>query len=136
MLKQIAWLFIPLMVNLPVLLVGPPGPVISDLRVSPSSGPTGTVYRISVRITPSENVVPLLHQMREGKEAISVPIRDDGMEGDDAKGDGIYTGHSGVPPKAAQQTHRFEVFVQDQEGRKSNLLEYLFTVVEGERKIL
>lgn len=31
----------------------------------------------------------------------------------------------------ARQTHRFEVFVQDQAGRKSNVLEYRFTVLNG-----
>lgn len=138
MIKQIASMLIPLLTFglAPVVLVAPPAPIISDLTVAPSSGPSGTVYRISLRIAGSAVVVPILKQVREGKEAISVPLRDDGREGDDAGGDGIYTGHSGVPPKAAKQTHRFEVFVQDLEGRKSNLLVYLFTVVDEDRKAL
>jgi hypothetical protein len=136
MLKHLASIWVPFItfVLSPVVLVEPPNPVISELHVSPPSGPTGTVYKISLRITSQAGVVPLLHQVREGKEAISVPLRDDGLDGDAEKGDGIYTGHSGVPPKAAKQTHRFEVFVQDPEGRKSNLLAYLFTVLEGEGK--
>ena len=138
MLKQIAAMLIPFITFglSPALLIAPPSPVISDLHVSPPSGPTGTVYKISLRITSRTEIIPLLHQVREGKEAISVPLRDDGLDGDAEKGDGIYTGHSGVPPRAARQTHRFEVFVQDLEGRKSNLMAYLFTVVEGEGKAL
>ncbi len=116
----------------PIALIEPPGPVISDLTVSPLSGPTGTVYRISLRIASRSGVVPLLRQVREGRETISVPLRDDGREGDVSKGDGIYTGHSGVPPTAARQTHHFEVYIEDEGGRKSNPLEYLFTVLEGE----
>ncbi|TAK08630.1 MAG: hypothetical protein EPO39_04155 [Candidatus Manganitrophaceae bacterium] len=132
MLKQIAWVFIPLMVNLsPVSVIEPPDPVISNLQVSPSSGPVGTTYTLSLRITSLGEIVPLLHQMREGKEAIDVSLRDDGLGEDAKKGDGIYTGHIGVPLTAAKQIHRFEVFVQDKTGRKSNVLEYRFTVVEG-----
>lgn len=138
MLKQIApvWILFLSFGLSPAVLVAPPDPVISELHVSPPSGPTGTVYKISIRITSRVEIIPLLHQLREGKEAISVPLRDDGLDGDAEKGDGIYTGHSGVPPKAARQTHRFEVFVRDLEGRKSNLMAYLFTVVEGEGKTI
>lgn len=133
MLKQIASIFIPLMAfNLsPVSIVEPPRPAISDLSVSPASGPAGSIYTISLRIASQGGVVPLLHQVREGREEIDVPLRDDGIEGDAKKGDGIYVGHSGVPPTAAKQTHRFEVFVQDHAGRKSNVLEYRFTVLKG-----
>jgi hypothetical protein len=132
MLKRIAWVFLPLMVNLsPISIIEPPDPVISDLEVSPTSGPAGSIYKISLRITSPRGVVPLLHQIREGKEAIDVLLRDDGLEGDAARGDGIYTGHSDVPPTAARQTHRFKVFVQDRAGRKSNVLEYRFTVLKG-----
>jgi len=137
-LKQLASILIPLVAFglSQAAVIEPPNPLISELRVSPPSGPTGTIYKISLRVTSQAGIVPLLHQLREGKEAISVPLRDDGLDGDAVKGDGIYTGHSGVPPKAARQTHRFEVFVQDHEGRKSNLLEYLFTVVEGGGKAI
>lgn len=116
---------------LPVSVIEQPTPIISDLTVSPTSGPAGSIYRISLRITGSGGIIPLLHQMREGREAIDVVLRDDGKEGDIEKGDGIYTGHSDVPPTAAKQTHRFEVYIRDRSGRKSNLLEYRFTVVAG-----
>lgn len=134
MLKRMALIFIPLMaLNLsPISILEPPRPVISDLDISPSAGPAGSIYTISLRIASQGGIVPLLHQVREGREQIDVPLRDDGLEGDVKKGDGIYIGHSGVPPRAAQQTHRFEVFVQDQAGRKSNVLEYRFTVLKGE----
>jgi hypothetical protein len=137
MLKQIALIFIPLIaINLtPVLFVESPPPVISELKVSPMSGPGGTVYHISVRVTAPEGIVPLLHQKREAKETVDTPIRDDGLQGDAEKGDGIYTGRNDVPATAAKQVHRFEVFVQDQRGRKSNVLEYRFTVVEGGRSL-
>src|SRR5579884_1669180 len=117
-----------LVIPFPVSLVEPPHPVISDLRVSPTSGPTGTVYILSLRITSLGEVVPLLHQIREGHLENDVPLRDDGLEEDVEKGDGIYTGRSGVPPTAAKQTHHFEVFIQDKMGRKSNVLNYQFTV--------
>jgi hypothetical protein len=131
MLKQIAWIFVPLIaMNLtPVILVDAPEPVISELKVTPTSGPAGTIYSISLRITGPEEVIPLLHQRREGKETIDTPLRDDGLQGDAEKGDGIYTGHSDVPPTAAKRVHHFEVFVKDKTGRKSNVLEYRFTVV-------
>jgi len=133
MLKQIPFIFIPLVaLNLsPISILQPPGPVISDLNVSPTSGPVGTVYTLSVRITNPERAVPLLHQVREGREELDIPLRDDGLEGDMAKGDGVYLGHAVVPPRAAKQTHRFEVFVQDHAGGKSNVLEYRFTVLKG-----
>lgn len=130
--RPLAFIFFALIaIPLPISVVEPPNPVISDLNVSPAAGPVGSVYTISLRITSQGGVIPLLHQMREGREAISVPLRDDGLEGDAAKGDGVYIGHSGVPPTAAKQTHRFEVFVQDRAGRKSNMLEYRFTVLKG-----
>lgn len=133
MSRHIAWIFIPfMMLNLsPVSVLEPPETVISDLNVSPISGPAGTIYTLSVRITSKVGAIPILHEIREGKETIAVPLRDDGLEGDAVKGDGIYIGHSSVPPTAAKQTHRFEVYVRDQAGRKSNMLEYRFTVVEG-----
>ncbi|MDC4206729.1 MAG: hypothetical protein MPW14_20665 [Candidatus Manganitrophus sp.] len=133
MLKLIASIFIPLMaLNLsPVSILEPPSPVISDLDISPASGPAGSIYTISLRIASQGGIVPLLHQVREGREELDIPLRDDGLEGDVKKGDGIYIGHSGVPPRAARQTHRFEVFVQDHAGRKSNVLEYRFTVLKG-----
>jgi len=111
------------------------GPVISDLKVDPSSGPPGTIYTISVRIVSPrdpKDIVEVLHQVREDVESMDVPIRDDGLEGDAVRGDGIYTGRSVVPRTAAKQTHRFEVFIQDKAGRKSNVLEYRFTVLSGE----
>lgn len=133
MFKQIASIFIPLMaLNLsPISIVESPSPVISDLNISPAAGPAGSTYTVSLRIASQGGVVPLLHQVREGREEIDLPLRDDGLEGDEKKGDGIYVGHGGVPPRAAKQTHRFEVFVQDQAGRKSNVLEYQFTVLKG-----
>ena len=108
-------------------------PVISDLKVDPSSGPPGTIYTVSVRIMnprDPKDIVEVLHEVRENVESMDVPIRDDGLEGDAVRGDGAYTGRSVVPRTAAKQTHRFEVFIQDKEGRKSNVLEYRFTVLE------
>jgi len=110
-------------------------PVISDLNVDPSSGPPGTIYTISVRIVSPrdpEGIVEVLHQVRENEESIDVPIRDDGLEGDAVRGDGVYTGRSVVPRTAAKQTHRFKVFIRDKAGRKSNVLEYRFTVINRE----
>lgn len=131
--KQLASIFLSIMALhlTPIAVIEPPDPMISDLRVFPTAGPAGSIYTISLRITNPEEIVPLLHQMREGRESIDVPIRDDGLQGDAKKGDGVYTGHSEVPPTAARQTHRFEVFIQDRAGRKSNLLEYRFTVLDG-----
>jgi len=110
------------------------GPVIADVRIVPNAGPTGTVYTVAVRIVrPSdpEAVVPVLHQIRERTERIDLPIHDDGLQGDAVKGDGIYTGQTSVPGSAAARVHHFEVFILDAAGRKSNVLEYQFTVLPG-----
>jgi len=64
-------------------------------------------------------------------EKIEVAIHDDGLEGDAVKGDGRYTGRIMVPETAAQQTHRFEVYIHDTAGRTSNVLEYRFTVLKA-----
>ena len=110
------------------------GPVISDLQVEPSSGPPGSTYTISVLVQsprdPKE-VVPILNELRENMEKIEVAIHDDGLEGDAVKGDGRYTGRIMVPETAAQQTHRFEVYIHDTAGRTSNVLEYRFTVLKA-----
>jgi hypothetical protein len=110
-----------------------PVPVISDLRVEPSSGPPGSAYIVSVRIEsprdPKE-VVPILNEVRENMEKIGVAINDDGLDGDAVKGDGRYTGRITVPQTAAQQTHRFKVYIHDTAGRTSNVLEYEFTVLK------
>jgi hypothetical protein len=136
MLKRFFSIFIPLIaINLsPVILVDSPEPVISELKVTPTSGPAGTIYSISLRITGPEEIIPLLHQRREGKETIDTPLRDDGLQGDAEKGDGVYTGHSDVPPTAAKRVHHFEIFIKDKAGRKSNVLKYQFTVVS--RKVI
>jgi hypothetical protein len=108
------------------------GPVISDLRVEPSSGPPGSTYTISVRIESPRNpdeIVPVLNEVRENQEKIEVGIRDDGLHGDAVRGDGRYTGQIAVPQTAAQQTHRFQVYIHDTAGRMSNVLEYRFTVL-------
>ena len=110
-----------------------PAPVISDLRVEPSSGPPGSVYTITVRIeTPRDpkEVVPILNELRENMEKIEVAINDDGLDGDAVKGDGRYTGRITVPQTAAQHTHRFQVYIHDTAGRTSNVLEYQFTVLK------
>lgn len=131
MKHSMALIAIALIFPLPLSLVEPSDPMISDLTVSPTSGPAGSVYTLSVRIASQKGAIPLLHQIREGRETIAVPLRDDGLAGDLVKGDGIYTGRGEVPPTAARQTHRFEVYVRNQTGRKSNRLEYRFTVLEG-----
>lgn len=109
-------------------------PIISGLSVEPSAGPTGTVYVLSVHISDPQgrdNIVPMLHQLRENRELIQVPLNDEGRDGDLKQGDGIYSGRSNVPKTAAKERHRFEVFMRDKDGNKSNLLEYHFTVLEG-----
>jgi len=109
------------------------GPVISDLRVVPSSGPPGSAYTISVRVEsprdPKE-IVPILNEVRENLEKIEVAIHDDGLDGDSVRGDGRYSGRIVVPQTAAQQTHRFKVYIHDNAGRMSNVLEYHFTVLK------
>jgi len=108
------------------------GPVISDLRVEPSSGPPGSSYTISFRIDsprdPNE-IVPILNEVRENQEKIEVAIRDDGLNGDAVRGDGRYTGRIVIPQTAAEQTHHFRVYIHDTAGRMSNVLEYRFTVL-------
>jgi hypothetical protein len=124
-----------LAITLPLAAEEPSGPVISDLTVHPSSGPPGTEYTIAVRIMSPPNpdeIVPVLHQLREMRESDDLPIHDDGTEGDAVKGDGIYSGQSTVPKTAAQKTHHFDVFILDTSGRKSNVLEYRFTVLHEE----
>lgn len=109
-------------------------PLISDLIVDPSEGPVGTEYAITLRIRDPqgpEDIGRILFQIREKTEVIKVPIRDDGLEGDRSKGDGIYTGRVVVPTTAERRTHRFEVFVRDREGNESNTLEYRFIVLKG-----
>ncbi len=109
-------------------------PMISEMKVNPIDGPTGTKYTISLRIAHpqgSGHIVEVLYQIREAGEAIEVLLRDDGLGGDLEKEDGIYSGRSVVPRTAARQTHRFEVFVRDKSGHKSNILEYRFTVLDG-----
>lgn len=112
--------------------IEPPDPVISDLKVSPQSGPAGTVYKISLRIQSRGQIVQLLHQKREGREVIDVVLRDDGRNGDGMRGDKVYAGKALVPHLPMTQTQRFEVYVQDSAGRKSNLLEYHFTISDGD----
>jgi hypothetical protein len=124
-----------LAIALPLAAQERSGPLISNLTVHPSSGPPGTHYTISVRIVrprDPKNIVAILHQIREARESDDIPIHDDGTEGDPVKGDGIYTGRSTVPSTAAKKTHHFEVFILDTSGRKSNVLEYQFTVLQGE----
>jgi hypothetical protein len=91
------------------------------------------VYTVTVRIEsprdPKE-VVPILNELRENMEKIEVAIHDDGLDGDAVKGDGRYTGRITVPQTAAQQTHRFQVYIHDTAGRTSNVLEYQFTVMK------
>jgi hypothetical protein len=108
------------------------GPVISDLRVEPSSGPPGSSYTVSVRILSPQDpdeIVPVLNEVRENQEKIEVGIRDDGLDGDAVRGDGRYSGRIRVPETAAEQTHRFQVYIHDTAGRMSNVLEYRFTVL-------
>ena len=134
-MKKIIALVVLFLIEVSLSVAAGPAPVISDLKVDPSSGPSGTVYTISVRVVRPKDprdLVAILHQLREGAESIDVPIRDDGMEGDPVKGDGIYTGRSSVPATASKGTHRFEVFIEDKTGVKSNVLEYRFTVLKGE----
>jgi len=109
-------------------------PVISDLNLLPVKGPAGTVFTITLRIMDPQGADDLertLFQMREGRESSEIAIHDDGLNGDISKGDDIYTGKDRVPETAAKAAHRFEVFVQDKSGHRSNLLEYTFTVLEG-----
>ena len=134
-MKNIIALIVLFLIAVSFSVAAEPAPVISDLKVNPSSGPSGTVYTISVRIVRPQDprdLVAVLHQLREGVEPIDVPIHDDGQEGDAVKGDGIYTGRSSVPGTATKGTHRFEVFIEDKTGGKSNVLEYRFTVLKGE----
>jgi hypothetical protein len=108
-------------------------PVISDLKADPSAGSAGTVYAITLKILDPqgpEDIVQILYQVREAIETIEVPIHDGGIHGDALKGDGIYTGWSEVPETAARQIHRFEVFVEDKAGHRSNVLTYEFSVLE------
>jgi hypothetical protein len=123
------------------LTVAPPGaaqestgPLIADVRIVPAAGPTGTVYTVSVRIVSPRDpgaIVPVLHQIRERTERIDLPIHDDGLDGDAVKGDGVYSGRTSVPDSAAARTHHFEVYIVNTEGRKSNVLDYRFTVLPG-----
>ena len=72
-------------------------PVISNISVDPSAGPNGTVYTLSVHISDPQgrdNIVQVLHQIRENREAIQVPLNDEGRDGDLKKGDGVYSGQS------------------------------------------
>lgn len=110
-----------------------PGPVISDLRVEPSSGAPGSAYTISVRIESPRDpmeIVPILNEVRENLEKIEVTINDDGLDGDAVRGDARYSGRIAVPQTAAEQTHRFKVYIHDKAGRMSNVLEYQFTVLK------
>jgi hypothetical protein len=134
-MKKLIALVVLFLIEASLSVAAGPAPFISDLKVDPSSGPSGTVYTISVHIVRPQdpgNIEAILHQLREGVESIDVPIRDDGLEGDAVKGDGIYTGRSSVPGTASKGTHRFEVFIEDKTGGKSNVLEYRFTVLKGE----
>ena len=135
-MRSVTPLILILLIDVPFVLPAEPGPLISDIRVDPSSGPSGTVYTISVRIVRPKDprdLVPVLRQLRDGAESIDVPIHDDGMDGDALKGDGIYTGRSLVPSTAVRRTHNFEVLVEDKTGRRSNVLKYSFTVLGKKR---
>jgi hypothetical protein len=52
------------------------------------------------------------------------------VDGDAVRGDARYSGRIVVPQTAAQQTHRFKVYIHDKAGRMSNVLEYRFTVLK------
>lgn len=122
-----------LMLVMQVSIMGK-SPVISELNVDPITGPPGTEYTISLRIDHplgSGSIVEILYQIREAGEAIEVLLRDDGLGVDLEKEDGIYSGSSLVPQTAARHAHRFEVFVRDKAGHKSNVLEYRFMVLNG-----
>ncbi len=109
-------------------------PHIADLKVDPSQGPVHTRYLLSLRVTDPQgpqDVRGMLFQLREGHEIIAVPINDAGREGDRRAGDGLYTGRTSVPSSAASGPHRFEVYVEDLRGQRSNGLAYEFTVRGG-----
>ncbi len=133
-----AWLGVLISASLSGMVAAETGqaPRIADLTVVPAQGPVNTRYTLSLRVTDPQGPEDLrrtLFQLREGRERITVAINDQGLEVDAKAGDGIYSGHSRVPPSAAPGTHRFVVYVEDRRGHRSNQLEYTFTVLGGHR---
>ncbi len=113
-------------------------PLISDLRVTPQSGPRGTRYSIAVKIVHPQgagDITAILYLVREQSELIRLEINDAGQHADTVAGDGIYTAESIVPDTAARGAHDFHLFVRGRDGHQSNILQYRFTVVRGPRLI-
>ncbi len=109
-------------------------PRISDLHVTPQSGPRGTRYTIAVKIVHpqgAKDITAILYQVREQSELTRLEINDAGQHGDTVAGDGIYTAESTVPGTAARGAHHFQLFVRDRVGHQSNILQYRFTVMRG-----
>jgi hypothetical protein len=70
-------------------------PLIQSITVEPPSGKPGTVFKVTARITdPDSGVKPgsvLLTIRKSAKEIAVLGMHDDGVNGDDIPGDGIYT---------------------------------------------
>jgi len=108
-------------------------PVISRLKVLPASGSAGIGYKLSLHIDDPQGIddVPkILYQIREGIEPIELILSNAG-KADLESGEGFFSAQTSVPQTASRQRHRFEVFVRDNSGHKSNILLYHFAVLEG-----
>jgi len=135
MLKKLGSLILLLFLASPISPVFSAGeaPVISGLKVLPASGPAGTGYKLSLHIDDPQgidDVSKILYQIREGIEPIELILSDKGNPELEA-GDGHFSAQTFVPQTASRQRHRFEFFVRDNSGHKSNILVYHFTVLEG-----
>ena len=113
-------------------------PVITNLKIEPSSALPGVIVMIRIQIFDrqgQEDIVPILYLLREGLELIRTPLYDDGTCGDSVPMDGFYTGRMTVPLTASVGSHWFVVYIYDKAGHRSNLLIYEFWVPESRKHI-
>lgn len=113
-------------------------PVIANLKFEPDSAPKGGGLLVRIQVYDRQgpdDVDPVLHLLREGRELISIPLYDDATHGDRMPGDGFYSGPMSVPSTADSGVHWFLIYLYDKEGNRSNLLVNEFRVTD-QRTIL
>lgn len=113
-------------------------PVVTNLNMAPGSGPAGSRVVVRLHLYDRQgvgNVVPILHEIREGIEEIRIPIYDDGTHDDLLPSDDFFAGHMIVPLTASPGPHWFVVYIFDRDGNRSNLSLTEFTVTDF-RKVI
>jgi len=103
------------------------GPIISDNEHYPEIPSENDDLLITVRIAPSFDPVDTvaLHYRVMFNNEVTVPLRDDGSNGDGEEGDGVYGARIPAETFSAGQMVRWSVTATDTAGRKSNFPAFL-----------